>query len=76
MIDVDINFLKYLVLVYKSLLEIANGDLKDTPGERQYRIDIAARTVRQLNYLIREAQDEEAITYLRRGIIKEATWKV
>jgi hypothetical protein len=74
MIEVDIKFLKHLILILKMLLQITNGKYKTTPGDRQYRINIASRTVKQLDYLIKEASDEEAQAYLRRGLVKEAVW--
>ncbi len=74
MIKVDIKFLKHIALIIRLLLELLDGKYKSTPGERQYKITQAARTCRQLDYIIREAEDEEALSYLRRGLVKEATW--
>ena len=75
MINIDIRFLKHLYLIMTLLFEIINGKYKDTPGERQSKLNIANMTRKQLKHIIHEAETEEYEVYIRRGIVKEANWK-
>ena len=74
MINIDIRFLKHLLLVIDLLFDIINGGYKDVPGKRQHMVNTAALTRRQLKHIIKEAEDEERLLYVRRGIVKEAEW--
>jgi len=74
MISIDAKFLKHLVLIIGVLLDVINGKYKNVPGERQHMINLAARTKRQIDYIIREAETEESLNYIRRGFVREATW--
>jgi hypothetical protein len=74
MIQIDIRFLKHLLLLITELFNVINNKYKDTPGERQYVINIAAKTKRQLEHIIKEGEEEETLLYIRKGIVQEADW--
>lgn len=74
MINVDINFLRQIAIVIRMMLEVVNGRYNNDPAERQRKINTAAQVKRQLDYIIREASEEDALNYIRKGFVKEATF--
>lgn len=75
MINIDIRFLKHLLLIIAELLEIIRGKYNATPGERQYIINVAAKTKKQLKHIIKDAEDETMRDLILNGFVKEANWK-
>lgn len=75
MVSIDAKFLQYIILVLKTLLNIITSKDDDyLPGEKQYKISIAERTVKQLEYIVKESTKQESEEYIRRGLVREAEW--